>query len=370
MFRNLRAFTFATNITPDDFAGLNSDFEKQRFVPCGPSQEISFGWVEPRGRTGEKFIEVIDGRVLVKLCVESKKVPPSVITDAVTIRIADILKETGRTKMGRKEKAELKEEVKLDLIVKAFPVKSYISLWACPSEQMLFVDSTSAGAGDRIITAFLGLIAETSRDSGREASAAPIQTKCSPDGAMGAWLLEQEAPAPFDLGRECELAQTNGTKTKVRYVQHALEIDEIVEHIKAGMRPTKLQLTLGDDVTFVLGADLCLRNISVLLAGDVAMEQKGDEDSFDATFCIMAKQTVELMKSVLECLNVDPSLTTTEAAETGAAMLGSQQIEGALDSGSGAPRATPSATSHSFTNSENALGAAPERLSAVADAFA
>lgn len=321
MFRNIRAFNLTTNITPEGFAELNSEFESQRFIPCGPSQEVSIGWVEPQGRTGEKFVEVIDGQVLVKLCVETKRVPASVIGDALALRIADVLKETGREKMGRKEKADLKEEVKLDLIVKAFPMKSYISLWASPGSQMMFVDSTSANAGDKIVTAFLNLITETSGSSGREASASPIQTQSSPDAAMAAWLLEREAPAPFDLGRECELAQTNGTKTKVRYSQHELAIDEVVDHIKAGMRPTKLQLTMGSDVSFVLGSDLCLRGISIMLAGDVAIEQKGDENSFEASFCIMSRQTIELMKSVVESLNSGDVVDVVETVDADGANL-------------------------------------------------
>ena len=92
---------------------------KQRFEPCGPSQEKSAGWVEPRGEANGPLVESIGGQWLVEYMIESKQVPGSVVRRKLDERCAQIEATTGR-KPGKKEKKELKEDITLELLPMAF----------------------------------------------------------------------------------------------------------------------------------------------------------------------------------------------------------------------------------------------------------
>ena len=69
---------------------------KQRFEPCGPSQEKSAGWVEPRGEANGPLAESIGGQWLVEYMLESKAVPGSVVRRMLVERCAQIEATSGR----------------------------------------------------------------------------------------------------------------------------------------------------------------------------------------------------------------------------------------------------------------------------------
>ena len=58
---------------------LEAGLQAARFVECGLTQEKSVGWVEPRGEAHGPLVESIGGQWLLKLMLESKAVPGSVI---------------------------------------------------------------------------------------------------------------------------------------------------------------------------------------------------------------------------------------------------------------------------------------------------
>ena len=72
MFKNaiIYRFTLTSSIVA---ASLDT------FVPCGPTQEKSSGWVPPRGQEHGDLVEVIAGQTILKLMTETKSVPGDVI---------------------------------------------------------------------------------------------------------------------------------------------------------------------------------------------------------------------------------------------------------------------------------------------------
>ena len=51
-------------------AAAEEGLGKHRFEPCGPSQEKSAGWAEPRGEANGPLVESIDGQWLVEYMIE------------------------------------------------------------------------------------------------------------------------------------------------------------------------------------------------------------------------------------------------------------------------------------------------------------
>ncbi|QFZ82274.1 recombination-associated protein RdgC [Variovorax paradoxus] len=279
---------------------------KQRFVPCGPSQEKSAGWVEPRGEANGPLVESIDGQWLVEYMIESKQVPGSVVRRKLDERCAQIETTTGR-KPGKKEKKELKEDITLELLPMAFTRSARVTVWIDKAENRLVINSGNASRADEVVTSLV-----KSLDG---FAVALINTQIEPAAAMANWLLTQEPPAGFSIDRECELKASDDSKAVVRYAKHALDIDEVKQHITDGKRPTRLALTWDDRVSFELTHGLLIRKITFLEGtGDGAAGGK-KEDNFDADVAIATGELGQLVPALLDALGGEAAFSAAPPDE-------------------------------------------------------
>ena len=119
---------------------------------------------------------------------------------------------------------------------------------------------------------------------------------------MTAWLGANEAPASFTVDQDCELRGKGEAGSTVRYVKHALELDEISNHIKAGKEVTKMAMTWNDKISFVMHENLQLKRIVPLdLIKDQA-DVNSEDVSFDTDFAIMTGELKKLIPSVVDAL--------------------------------------------------------------------
>lgn len=272
---------------------LEAKLQEAPFVECGLTQEKSVGWTPPRGQANGALAESVGGQWLLKLMMESKAVPASVINRKVKDRIAQIEATTGR-KPGRKEGKELKEEAKLELLPMAFTRQGAVTVWVDPEARLLMIDAGSPAKADEVLTS----LAKAMEGLG----ATPIQTTVSPVAAMSDWLLSQEPPAGFTVDRECELKAADESKAVVRYSRHALDIDEVPQHISAGKVPTRLAMTWEGRVSFVLTDALQIKKVSFVEGVFQDDGSSGKDDRFDADAAIATGEIRKLIPDLLEAL--------------------------------------------------------------------
>jgi recombination associated protein RdgC len=312
MFKSACFFRIADDFELPPLPALERVLQKAVFVPCGPTQPESSGWVPPRGNKGKHLAELVGGQLMLKLCTEKRAVPSSAIKAGVDERIEKYKQQTGSERVGAKAKKEFKEEVLLDLLPRAFTKRSNTLLWLDPKRRMLVVDSGSLAGADRIVSALLGALIETP-GAGPALDLQLVQTQMSPSASMSHWLSTREAPYRFTVDRDCELKAPDEQKSTVRYARHTLEIDEVAQHIAGGKVPTQLALTWNDRVSFVLSEAGQIRKLKLL---DVVMEgvdKPGrDEDGFDADAAILTGELSELIPDLLEALGGE--LVAGEAA--------------------------------------------------------
>ena len=282
-----------------DLAQIEQALDAERFVPCGASQEKSIGWIEPRGEAHGPLVEAVNGQRILKLKIETRVVPSSVVTRKAKERSAQIEATEGR-KPGKKEMKEIKEDVKLSLMPMAFSKETSVWVWVDPVTQLLVVDAGSQAKADEVITmlvkSFTGL------------NLALINTQMSPQSAMAAWLITQEASAGFSVDRECELKAADESKSVVRYVRHPLDTDEVKQHVEGGKLPTRLALTWEGRVSFSLTEALQLKKITFL---DVVFEATSTEkdEGFDADVAIATGELSKLLPDLFEALGSEMALT-------------------------------------------------------------
>ena len=277
-------------------AALEKALAPHRFAECGASQEKSVGWTEPRGESHGDLVEVVGGQWVLKLAIEVKTVPGSVIKRKVQSEVDHIEATTGR-KPGKKERRTLADDARMALLPLAFSKQSATTVWINPKEQWMVLDAASQAKADEVLTAMVKAIDGF--------SVTLLQTQTSPVASMAHWLGSKEAPAGFSVDRECELKASDESKAVVRYTRHPLDTDEVTQHIAAGKVPTRLALTWNDRVSFVLTEALTLKKLAYL---DVVLEEgpraAGDtsDDRFDADVAIATGELMRMLPALIDAL--------------------------------------------------------------------
>lgn len=313
MFSKFTIYRFTGGL-PEQADMLGQLFQRGEFTPTTPNQSSSAGWVPPRAKHGA-FVEAIGGQWIARLMIETRKVPSDALQRRIDEVIARIEETTGR-KLGRKERAEIKELCADELMPQAFPKQATVPVWIDPSAGLLVIGSTSQYQIDAVIGA-LCVVAPDVRLS-------MVNTKVAPQAAMAAWLSSfrygELMSDSFETGRECELRAQDESKAVVRYKNENLERDEVLEHLKHGKMPTRLALIYDGRVAFVLTDSLQFKSVEVL---DVVFDEKAgresDGDSFDADAAIATGELGPLIARMIEELGglVEPE-PETEGPKTGA----------------------------------------------------
>jgi recombination associated protein RdgC len=301
VFKNLMVYRLVSAWSTTQ-AQLEEALQGARFVECGASQEKSVGWTEPRGEAHSPLVEIVGGQWLLKLMMEVKIVPGSVVKRKVQDQLDHIEATTGR-KPGKKEKRELGEDVRQGLLPMAFTKQSSVLVWIDPKAQLLLLDCASQAKADEVMTSLIKAVDGL--------AVLLVNTQTSPAAAMSTWLATHEAPQGFSVDRECELKAADESKAVVRYTRHALDTDEVSQHIASGKVPTRVALTWGDRVSFVLTEALQLKKVAfldVVFEGSPASLGDRKDDGFDADVAIATGELVQLIPDLLEALGGEVAL--------------------------------------------------------------
>lgn len=290
MFKNLIVYRIHPTWTPD-LAALQSALAALPFAPCSATQEQSAGWVAPRGQEHGLLAESVAGQWLLCWQTESRMLPAGVVAQRVQEKIEAITRDSGRVP-GRKEKRDLKDEARLDLLPQAFTQRRSLRVWIDPQARLLALDTSNQTRADAVTTALVKALSGLSLTL--------LDTRTSPQAAMSAWLTEQEAPAGFSIDNECELKSGAADKAVVRYARHPLDIAEVPEHIRAGKLPTRLAMSWQGRVSFVLTEGLQLRRLALLETE--TQENQRSEDDFDANLALFTGELSQMLPALIEAL--------------------------------------------------------------------
>jgi recombination associated protein RdgC len=239
---------------------------------------------------------VVAGQWILKLMVETKVLPASVVKRRAQEQLAQIEATTGR-KPGKKEAREILDDARMSLLPMAFTKQGATLVWIDPQMGLLVLDAGSQGRADEVMTCLVKAIDGFAVQL--------INTQMSPAAAMAQWLATKEAPAQFSVDRECELKAADESKAVVRYTRHALDTDEVSEHIAMGKMPTRLAMTWSDRVSFVLTEALQLKKVAVqdvVFEAAAALASDGRDDHFDGDVAIATGELQKLIPDLLEAL--------------------------------------------------------------------
>jgi recombination associated protein RdgC len=291
-FKNI----FIYSLSPDfsmTAEALQEKLALKPLMPCSGLDKQSLGWVSCRG--DDRLVYVSNNHMLFALGVEQKLLPATIINRFTKERAADIEAQQGY-KVGRKQLKDLKQAVTDELLPRAFAIQRTTYAWIDLTNRRLIIDAASSAKADEL----LGHLGKTVDNF-------PVQllhTEQSPIAAMTDWLADENAPANFTIDRELELRSSDENKSTVRYANHVLEGDEIIGHISAGKRVTRLGMTWNDRISFVLNEHLQIKRLDFL---DIIKEESSkvadnEDEMFELDFVLMTGELAEMIADLTAAL--------------------------------------------------------------------
>ena len=305
-FKNLRVYRLPASFEIDAET-LHEKLMAHVFTPCGKSQEDSFGWIPPILDEGSEFVHVANGCIMVCGKRQDKLLPASVVREELEERAVQIAEREGR-RIGRKERAQMRDEIRLDLLPKAFVRSKVHYAYFAPKQGWLLLDAAS----DKQAEEFL----ESLRDALGSLPVVPLTTKSQPVNMMTQWVKQSSAPGTLDLGEDCELRDPLSESSVIRCKHQDLQSDDIINHVNAGMEVSRLALIWNGGIECLVDDKF---NIKRLRFADEIHEQAdeveadGAAQKFDIEFSVMTIEIEAFLKQLIEAFGgVDTSLDKHE----------------------------------------------------------
>lgn len=290
-FKNLVIYQLENDFSYNQDS-LGEALADKAFEPCAKHQQSSEGWTSPMGKESELLVHAGGGAFMICSTREERILPASVVRDFMDEKI-EVIEQAELRKVRKKEKDQIKDEVTLDLLPRAFTRRHRSYAMILPSLKLMIVDASSNAKADE----FVSLLRETLVDT-------PVlvpEVQHAPIDRMTTWLTEPTS-MPVDLvsGDECEMQDPSEEGAIVRCRRQDLAGDEIRSHLDAGKQVKKLALNWADKISFVMCDDLSVKKIKF---SDELLEQASQdaEDAasrFDADFTLMKLEFEEFLPRV------------------------------------------------------------------------
>jgi recombination associated protein RdgC len=289
-FKNLQIYRLPKNWASDT-RKLEDQLTHLTLQSCSASDAQSIGWVPPCA--SGTLVHAVNNQWLLALGAEQKLLPASVVKQFASDKAKAIEEAEGR-KVGRKEMRDLREQMTLELLPRAFIRQRRTFGWIDPINGWLVIDAAAPAKAEEFL--------EHLRKSVDGLPAKLVKVTLSPSAAMTGWVAGGEAPSHFTIDQDLELRSAE--KATVRYAKHPLEGEEIRQHIAAGKVVTRLAMTWGDRISFVLNENLQIKRLTFL---DILKEQadsqaENADERFDLDFTLMTGEVARLLDDVIDAL--------------------------------------------------------------------
>lgn len=290
-FKQIQLFQLNTLLTAPE--NLIKKLEDLAFQSCMPSMPTSIGWTSPIDEEGAPLIQVMNGYIMLCMQIEEKILPSVVIQQELANKVKAIQKAEDR-KIRSKEKLNLKDEITLTLLPRAFSKLSRVYAYIDPNNKWLVLNTTNAKRVEQFISLFKKSVTEDI-ESIELKKLSPIITH---------WLKNQSYPNTFSIEKSCVLQDPEDQKRVIRCQQQDLFAASIQSLIKDGCEVKQVAMSWQDRVNFVLIAEnfslTGLQYQEEIVAQVKEMEAETALQVFTADFFIMTQTLTTLLRELQE----------------------------------------------------------------------
>lgn len=273
-------------------AELEATLSQFPLKPCIGQAEQTHGWVA-LSEAGER-VYGSGKQLLIALGSEEKLLPSSVVAQATAERVRELEQQKGY-KVGRKLKQDVKEQVRAELLPRAFTRQRETRGWLDFEQGWLVLDTSSTTRADDFT--------QTLRTALGELPVTPLQCEPALSTQMTQWLAAHAAPGRFDLGDECELTATDENKATVRYVRHALDGKDVAGHLSRGKQVTRMALNWNGRIRFVVDDKLVMKRVKFLDMDEAPRDAVDAELQREADFTLMCGEFGALLEDFTRAIH-------------------------------------------------------------------
>lgn len=301
-FKNIKAYQITQPLSLDD-GDLERVLSEQAFRPCKSQDLATMGFASPFSQADKQgtMFQRVGQRYWLTVKKQEKLLPAAVINAELDDMVAKIEMETG-SPVGKKAKADLKQEIQTRLLPQAFTKNTYTHGFISLEDNLVAVDASADGKAE----AFLALV----RKAIGSLPVVPL-ARHSLQSELTHWLTDA-APDGIALLEEAEFKSTDDAGSIIRCKNQPLDSDEITIHLDAGKLVQKVAFEYQDTLTAVIAEDGSLKRIKFT---DRLKEETEDipkdqvEARLDAEFALMSAELCTLLNFLRETLNLNDANT-------------------------------------------------------------
>lgn len=268
--RNAQIFKFIERPLSADTLGKHLAERPDRLTQDREEEYIGFLPVE-EGR----FTENVGGNLVAFTCrIHKRKVPASVLKRKYEEALKD------RT-LSRREKAELRDFVRAELLKKAFDESRDVACYIDHANQIMVMDTPSAKTAEDIFFLLIELVGDL--------SSRPLVGDLGVDlgRAMSVWL-QDESHCPFLFEDEATVIGSDGEKVAFKNIHAKLEEVQAIGPVDT-VESMRLSMPFEADFTLTMAAELK----RIVPADDItAGIEADDEEAFRQAYLIFMSDII------------------------------------------------------------------------------
>jgi len=289
-FKNLQIYQLAEDFTATA-EDLHNAMQDKAFQPCQGLDTHRSGWTSVLGKHGDQLVHATDGCLMFCMRREERILPAAVVREAVDEKVDEIELQQSR-QVGRKEKSEIKDEIIVDLLPRAFTRSQRSYGYIDPQHYWVILDCSTATRAEDMLTLM--------RETLGSFKVTPLAVNQSPTAIMTGWINEQ-APADVLVMDECEMKEPVEKGGVIRMRGVDLGSAEVQQHLQSGRIISKLAIEWKQRLSCLLVDDLSVKRLKFL---DIVLEQVDDSAAddaamrFDADFALMSRELAHFIKAL------------------------------------------------------------------------
>jgi len=251
MFKNAIPYRITE---PLNLTGINDDLGHYQSQTPGALMSKHCGFVAPDKDRPDELARNIAGVYFIRMKTNEKLLPASVITAEVDKRVAD--QEALRGKLvGKTDKSNIKEQVMLDLLPKAFIKSTVTDCYIDTAKNLIVINTPTFNKAEELLSLLrkaLGSLPVIPIVLNDKISTRLTDWVGCPD-IMPAYLGQSGRYALFDQDEESK---------KARFNQY--EAEELFDMIESGSVVSSMSINWYDNLDFVLDDDFKIKSIKDL----------------------------------------------------------------------------------------------------------